>query len=51
MTILEFLNFYFFQWFFVRLAKVHDDQGAFIKWKILKVFPLTGWDDRPYKYW
>ena len=51
MSILVFFNYWVFQWFFFRLAKVTDDQtGEFIKWKIIKVFPLTGWDS-DYRYW
>jgi nicotinamide mononucleotide adenylyltransferase len=45
MSLLGFLNFFVFQWFFIRLAKVIDvDTNEIVDWKILKwVLPLTGW--------
>jgi len=38
------LNFIVLQWFFVRLAKVVDDDGRTVRFTWLrKVVPLTGW--------
>jgi len=49
-TWLEFLNKFILQWFFIRLAKVVDEDGDIIFWTILKwIIPCTGWG-APYKY-
>lgn len=41
------LNFLVLQWFFVRLAKVCDDEGRTLSWTWLKgIVPLTGWWSR-----
>ena len=38
------LNFVLLQWFFVRLAKVVEDDGTVVCWMLLGgIVPLTGW--------
>jgi len=51
MTPLHILNFFILQWFFIRLAKVVDDDGKTLAWVWLRVYPLTGYWGRPYKLW
>lgn len=52
MTILGFLNYFILQWFFVRLAKVVDDEtNTVVKWTIIRAFPLSGYGDRPWRNW
>ena len=51
MTPLHALNYCILQWFFIRLAKVVDDEGKTLSWTILKAFPLSGYDGRPYRLW
>lgn len=59
MSLLGFVNYFILQWFFIRLAVVewdvqstyNNDQFTLCKFKLLKgVYPLSGWNDRPYKY-
>lgn len=52
MTILGFLNFWLFQWFFIRLARAIDDETSKqVGWTILRwPCPMSGWDGRPYKW-
>lgn len=50
---LKIINFYFFQWFFVRLAKIVDDNNNIIRWTwVTCVYPLTGWSNfiKEYKF-
>jgi hypothetical protein len=53
---LGFINFWFLQWFFIRLVFVYDTtQGkepVFVDWRIMtRVVPLSGWDSEPYSFW
>ena len=56
MTWLYFLNYYIFQWLFIRLIRIehiNDFTGKvfMIKYSLLfGVYPLTGWGDETYKY-
>ena len=50
MTPLHILNFILLQWFFIRLAKVVDDDGVTIGWCIVRLWPLSGYWGRPFKY-
>jgi hypothetical protein len=44
MTWLGWLNILIIQWFFIRLARVLDDNGNTIKFKIIGIIvPVTGW--------
>ncbi len=44
MTRLQFINVVLFQWFFVRLAKVVDSEGAVQRYTFIGfILPLTGW--------
>lgn len=51
MSCLKALNVFVLQWFFIRLAKVvDDDTGLRVGWTIIKwVWPLTGWST-PFKF-
>ena len=50
MSWLGYLNFLILQWFFIRLAKVNDVEGQFVRWTVLRgVVPLTGWWS-PYRW-
>ena len=41
---LGFINYFIFQWFFVRLARCTDKKtGEFIEYKFIFKLPLTGW--------
>lgn len=46
------VNFLFFQWFFVRLCEVIDrDTQKHMRWEFLQwLVPLTGWWSE-YRYW
>ena len=49
---LHVLNYYFLQWYFIRLAGVFDDAtGKHVKWTIIRVIPLTGYHGIPMKKW
>jgi hypothetical protein len=49
MTPLKFLNYFILQWFFIRLARVVQDDVQ-IGWKILKgIIPMSGWNN-DYKF-
>lgn len=43
MTWLYAANFFFFQWFFVRLSKILDDDNKIVGYKFIFWLPLTGW--------
>lgn len=44
MTRLKALNIFVLQWFFVRLARIIDDDMKQVGWGLLgPVLPLTGW--------
>jgi hypothetical protein len=44
MTWLKFLNMFILQWFFIRLARVFDDEHKQVGWDIIRwVVPTTGW--------
>ncbi len=44
MTWLWFVNFFLFQWFGLRLARVLENDGSQSGWTWLtKIVPLTGW--------
>ena len=50
-SILFYLNYLFIQWFFTRLYFKHDHYGDYIGWGFMKpVFPLSGYNGKPYKY-
>jgi hypothetical protein len=51
MTWLMFVNVFFFQWFFVRLARIVDeDTKKTIGWKFIYwIVPTTGWNS-DFKY-
>lgn len=50
-TWLYLLNRCFLQWFFVRLARIIDESGKQVGWKLLTgIVPETGWSD-DYRYW
>lgn len=51
MTPLFVLNYIVLQWFFIRLAKVVEDDGTTSGWTIVKVWPLSGFGNKPYRYW
>jgi len=43
-TWLGLVNFFIFQWFFVRLRKTSDMDGSNVEWSFIKgIVPLTGW--------
>lgn len=52
MTLLQFINYFFVQWFGLRIARsveaVGVDKYKTLAWGVLFVWPLTGWN-RPYK--
>lgn len=48
---LHYLNYLVLQWFFIRLARVLDDNDKQTGWTILKVMPLSGYGGRPYRFW
>lgn len=44
------LNFYVFQWFGVRVARVLDDvSGRPVRWTVITAKPLAGYDGRPWR--
>jgi hypothetical protein len=44
---LQFINYYIVQWFFIRICKVYEED--FKGWGFLfPVIPMSGWDERPY---
>lgn len=44
------LNYYVLQWMFIRLAKVVEDDGTFVRWTVLwGIIPTTGWSS-DYRY-
>lgn len=50
-TILAAVNFLIFQWFFIRLGRIVEDNGTHVGWTLFKwPVPLTGWWS-PYKFW
>ena len=53
MTLLHIINYCFLQWFFVRLAKIRlaKSVDARMGWTLIKVWPLSGYGGRPYRYW
>lgn len=45
MTLLHFVNMFFVQWLFVRLAKIVDDNGKTQRYTVIGfMLPLSGWD-------
>jgi hypothetical protein len=49
---LGWLNFLVFQWFWVRRARVVDDETLkTTSYKWIKVYPLTGWNGNPLRLW
>ncbi len=51
MTWLYFVNFFFLQWFFIRLTKEIDDKGVILRWGIHGfIVPLSGWRSN-FIYW
>jgi hypothetical protein len=52
MTALQFINYYFVQWFGLRIARsveaVGVDKYRTLAWGVIFVWPLTGWNS-PYK--
>ena len=51
MTWLTLVNYYLLQWFFVRLARVLDDEGRQVGWTVLRwPRPLSGYDGRPWRW-
>ena len=51
MSPLYLFNYIVLQWFFVRLAKVVEEDGSVSGWTIIFVWPLSGFHGRPYRYW
>jgi len=51
MTLLQFINYYFVQWFGMRIARsveaVGVDKYRTLAWGVIFVWPLTGWNS-PY---
>ncbi len=44
------LNYYFLQWFFIRLARVMKAKEQ-IGWSVIGfIKPTTGWNEKEYKY-
>jgi len=48
---LHFLNYFILQWFFIRLASVHDTSWERVGWTVLRVWPLSGYNNSPMRYW
>ena len=44
LSLLGKLNFFILQWFFVRLARILDDDDKRIDWALVFRLPLTNWE-------
>jgi len=44
MSLLKFVNVFFFQWFFIRLAKAVNEEKKIVSWSFIGIIvPCTGW--------
>lgn len=51
-TWLGILNFYVLQWFWIRLYKVVAEREApAMWWGFHRVWPMSGYGNRPYRFW
>lgn len=49
---LHYLNYIFIQWFFIRIARVIDDDTELqTGWTIIRAIPITGYHGIPLRRW
>lgn len=50
MSILHIFNYYFLQWFFLRVyRKIDKETEKQIGWGIMFVYPMSGYNNKPYR--